>query len=83
MGDGTYFHSGLLSIRACVAAKVNITFKVLVNGAVAMTGSGFSCGCSTVPVAGFVLSPAVTDSVLVVCFVPQPATKPIMTNEHT
>jgi indolepyruvate ferredoxin oxidoreductase len=38
MGDGTYFHSGLLSIRACVAADVNITFKVLVNGAVAMTG---------------------------------------------
>ncbi len=38
MGDGTYFHSGLLSVRACVAADVNITFKVLVNGAVAMTG---------------------------------------------
>jgi len=38
MGDGTYFHSGLLSIRACVAANVNITFKILVNGAVAMTG---------------------------------------------
>ncbi len=38
MGDGTYFHSGLLSIRACVAADVNITFKILVNGAVAMTG---------------------------------------------
>ncbi len=38
IGDGTYFHSGLLSIRACVAANVNITFKVLVNGAVAMTG---------------------------------------------
>ena len=38
MGDGTYFHSGLLSVRACVAAQVNITFKILVNGAVAMTG---------------------------------------------
>ena len=38
LGDGTYFHSGLLSIRACVTADVNITFKILVNGSVAMTG---------------------------------------------
>ena len=49
LGDGTYNHSGYMAIRAAIASGVNITYKILFNDAVAMTGGQKNDGGLTVP----------------------------------
>lgn len=66
LGDGTYLHSGSLAVRASVAAGVNVTYKILYNDAVAMTGGQSLDGGVTVPqIAAQVLGEGVKKAVVV------------------
>ena len=56
VGDGTYYHSGSMAIRQGIAAKVNATYKILFNDAVAMTGGQ--------PIDGPISVPAITEQML-------------------
>jgi len=49
IGDGTFFHSGQLAVQACVAAGGDVTFKLLYNSTVAMTGGQDAVGALSVP----------------------------------
>lgn len=49
LGEGTYFHSGYMAIRQAIAANINITYKILFNDAVAMTGGQPVDGAISVP----------------------------------
>lgn len=49
LGDGTFFHSGQLAVQASIAAGVNVTYKLLFNGTVAMTGGQDAAGAVGVP----------------------------------
>ena len=66
IGDGTFNHSGLMAIRAAVAAGVNMTYKVLYNDAVAMTGGqAHEGGITPVEIAGLLRASGVAPLILV------------------
>lgn len=71
IGDGTFFHSGSQAVRACVAAGVNITFKLLYNSAVAMTGGQDPQGSLPIPALTQHFAAEGVKKVIVVAEIPQ------------
>ncbi len=71
IGDGTYFHSGSQALRACVAAGVNMTFRLLYNGAVAMTGGQDVQGSMTIPTLTHSLAAEGVKKIIIVSEEPQ------------
>jgi len=65
LGDGTYFHSGQLAIQASVAAGVNVTYKLLYNGAVAMTGGQHPEGQLPIPAVAATLASQGVSQILI------------------
>ncbi|MEA2991743.1 MAG: indolepyruvate ferredoxin oxidoreductase [Alphaproteobacteria bacterium] len=75
LGDGTYNHSGNLAIRAAVASGINITYKILFNDAVAMTGGQANDGGLTVPIVARQVAAEGTARVVVVTDEPKKYSK--------
>ena len=71
LGDGTYYHSGLLAIRAAIAANASMTYKILFNDAVAMTGGQPVEGSPTVPAIAFQVTAEGAKKVVVVTDEPE------------
>ena len=71
LGDGTFYHSGSLAIRQSIAAKTNITFKILYNDAVAMTGGQPVDGPLSIPAMAHMLRSEGVDRIALVSDEPE------------
>ncbi|NCF72913.1 MAG: indolepyruvate ferredoxin oxidoreductase family protein [Gammaproteobacteria bacterium] len=71
LGDGTFYHSGSLAIRQAIAAKTNITFKILYNDAVAMTGGQPVDGPLSIPAMAHMLRSEGVDRIALVSDEPE------------
>jgi indolepyruvate ferredoxin oxidoreductase len=83
LGDGTYFHSGHLAIRAAVAARANVTYKILYNDAVAMTGGQPVDGVLTVPQIAHQLQAEGVAKIVIVTDEPEKYTREVVLPDGT